>query len=151
MKPSLLQNDGGCAEQPPRAARALSLVEGGPERTAHDEIIGKSPALREVMRRVELVAPTQSTVLIQGETGTGKELIAKAIHDRSPRRAAPFIKINMAAIPASLLESEIFGHERGAFTGAFGRRVGRFEEAQDGTIFLDEIGELDPELQPKLL
>jgi formate hydrogenlyase transcriptional activator len=115
------------------------------------QIIGKSPALRKVLQRVEIVAPTDSTVLIYGETGTGKELIARAIHDLSPRRAKPFVKLNCAAIPTGLLESELFGHEKGAFTGAIAQRIGRFEVANGGTIFLDEIGEIPLELQTKLL
>jgi formate hydrogenlyase transcriptional activator len=115
------------------------------------EIIGDSHALRAVMREVGLVAPTGSTVLIQGETGTGKELIARAIHDQSPRRNAPFITLNCAAVPATLIESELFGHERGAFTGALTQRLGRFESAHGGTLFLDEIGEISLEVQVKLL
>ncbi len=114
-------------------------------------IIGKSPALRKVLQRVEVVAPTDSTVLIYGETGTGKELIARAINDLSPRRAKAFVKLNCAAIPTGLLESELFGHEKGAFTGAIAQRIGRFEVANGGTIFLDEIGEVPLELQTKLL
>ena len=116
-----------------------------------DEIVGESPALRTVLRQVQTVAPTNSTVLIQGETGTGKELIARAIHDLSPRREHTFVKVNCAAIPAGLIESELFGHERGAFTGAIAQRTGRFELAHGGTIFLDEIGDVPLELQPKLL
>jgi formate hydrogenlyase transcriptional activator len=115
------------------------------------QIIGKSPALRRVLKPVEIVAPTDSTVLIYGETGTGKELIARAIHDLSPRRSKPFVKLNCAAIPTGLLESELFGHEKGAFTGAIAQRIGRFEVANGGTIFLDEIGEIPLELQTKLL
>ena len=115
------------------------------------QIIGNSPSLRKVLKRVETVAPTDSTVLIYGETGTGKELIARAIHDLSPRRAKPFVKLNCAAIPTGLLESELFGHEKGAFTGAISQRIGRFEVADGGTIFLDEIGEIPLELQTKLL
>jgi formate hydrogenlyase transcriptional activator len=115
------------------------------------EIIGKSPALRRVLKLVERVAPTDSTVLINGETGSGKELIARAIHDLSPRRSKPFVKLNCAALPTGLLESELFGHEKGAFTGAIAQRVGRFEVADSGTIFLDEIGEIPLELQTKLL
>ncbi len=116
-----------------------------------EEIVGKSEALRRVLREVETVAPTDSTVLIYGETGTGKELIARAVHNLSARQSNSFVKLNCAAIPTGLLESEMFGHERGAFTGAIAQRVGRFELAHRGTMFLDEIGEVPLELQPKLL
>jgi formate hydrogenlyase transcriptional activator len=115
------------------------------------QIIGNSPPLRRVLKRVETVAPTDSTVLVYGETGTGKELVARAIHDLSPRRSKPFVKLNCAAIPTGLLESELFGHEKGAFTGAIAQRIGRFEVADGGTIFLDEVGEIPLELQTKLL
>ncbi len=115
------------------------------------QIIGGSASLRKVLKRVETVAPTDSTVLIYGETGTGKELVARAIHDLSPRRTKAFVKLNCAAIPTGLLESELFGHEKGAFTGAIAQRIGRFEVANGGTIFLDEIGEIPLELQTKLL
>src|SRR5467141_4150464 len=115
------------------------------------QIIGNSASLRRVLKNVETVAPTDSTVLIYGETGTGKELIARGIHDLSPRRAKPFVKLNCAAIPTGLLESELFGHEKGAFTGAIAQRIGRFEVADGGTIFLDEIGEIPLELQTELL
>jgi len=115
------------------------------------QIVGKSAPLRRVLKQVETVAPTDSTVLIYGDTGTGKELIARAIHDLSPRRSKPFVKLNCAAIPTGLLESELFGHEKGAFTGAIAQRIGRFEVANGGTIFLDEIGEVPLELQTKLL
>jgi formate hydrogenlyase transcriptional activator len=114
-------------------------------------IVGSSPALRAVVDQVQIVAPTLATVLIEGETGTGKELIARAIHMHSERRHRPFVKVNCAAIPAELLESELFGHERGAFTGAVAQRIGRFEAAHTGTLFLDEIGELPLHLQAKLL
>jgi len=114
-------------------------------------IIGTSPALRDVLDMVRIVAPTDATVLINGETGTGKELIAEAIHNSSDRPNGPFVKVNCAAIPAGLLESELFGHERGAFTGAITRSIGRFERANRGTLLLDEIGDLPLELQPKLL
>jgi formate hydrogenlyase transcriptional activator len=114
-------------------------------------IIGNSAALRRVLDLVRLVAPTDATILINGETGTGKELIAEAIHKWSDRSNGPFVKVNCAAIPAGLLESELFGHERGAYTGAVGRGIGRFERAHRGTLFLDEIGDLPLELQPKLL
>jgi len=116
-----------------------------------EDIVGVSRALQEVLDLVRTVAPTDSTALIEGETGTGKELIARAIHENSTRRDRPFIKLNCAAIPLGLLESELFGHERGAFTGAVGRKVGRFEAADCGTLFLDEIGDIPLELQPKLL
>jgi formate hydrogenlyase transcriptional activator len=116
-----------------------------------EEIIGESPALKEVLRQVEIVAPTDATVLLQGETGTGKELIARAIHRLSARPDHPFVTVNCAAIPSGLLESELFGHERGAFTGAIAQKIGRFELAHQGTLFLDEIGDIPLELQPKLL
>jgi formate hydrogenlyase transcriptional activator len=116
-----------------------------------EQIIGNSPALESVLEQVEQVAPTDSTVLIQGETGTGKELIARAIHNLSARCGRPFVKLNCAAIPFDLLESELFGHERGAFTGAIAQKVGRFELADKGTLFLDEVGDIPPGLQPKLL
>ena len=115
------------------------------------EIVGNSPNLRAVLGQVETVAPSDSTVLLLGETGTGKELMARAIHERSNRSSRAFVKLNCAAIPMGLLESELFGHERGAFTGAVSQRVGRFELAHGGTIFLDEIREIPLELQPKLL
>jgi transcriptional regulator with GAF, ATPase, and Fis domain len=114
-------------------------------------IVGKSPALEAVLEQVERVAPTDSTVLIQGETGTGKELIAQAIHNVSHRYGSPYIKLNCAAIPFDLLESELFGHERGAFTGAITQKIGRFELADKGTLFLDEVGDIPLALQPKLL
>ena len=117
----------------------------------HEGIIGRSPALRTVLADLEMVAPTDATVLICGETGTGKELIARAVHNLSARRVNSFVPCNCAAIPTALLESELFGHEKGAFTGAVLQRVGRFELANRGTIFLDEIGEAPLELQPKLL
>ena len=116
-----------------------------------DEIIGEGSSLRAILKQVETVAPTDSTVLITGETGTGKELIARSIHQFSPRRERTFVKVNCAAIPTGLLESELFGHERGAFTGAIAQRIGRFELAHGGTIFLDEVGDIPLELQPKLL
>jgi transcriptional regulator with GAF, ATPase, and Fis domain len=115
------------------------------------QIIGNSPALEAVLEQVERVATTGSTVLIQGETGTGKELIAQAIHNISSRCGRPFVRLNCAAIPLDLLESELFGHERGAFTGAIAQKIGRFELADKGTLFLDEIGDIPPALQPKLL
>ena len=119
--------------------------------TEFDGIVGSSPALRAVLNQVRMVAPTGATVLIEGETGTGKELIARAIHMHSERRQRPFVKVNCAAIPAELLESELFGHERGAFTGALAQRIGRFEAANGGTLFLDEIGDMPVHLQTKLL
>jgi formate hydrogenlyase transcriptional activator len=116
-----------------------------------EEIVGSSAALKNVLKQVAIVAPTDSTVLILGETGTGKELIARAIHNMSARRDHTFVKVNCAAIPLGLLESELFGHEKGAFTGAIARKTGRFEVAHQGTLFLDEVGDIPPELQPKLL
>ncbi len=116
-----------------------------------EQVIGNSPALEAVLEQVERVAPADSTVLIQGETGTGKELIAHAIHSLSSRCGRPFVRLNCAAIPLDLLESELFGHERGAFTGAIGQKIGRFELADKGTLFLDEVGDIPPALQPKLL
>src|SRR6476660_2408312 len=119
--------------------------------SAVDGIIGQTPSLQRVLRLVETVATTDAAVLIRGETGTGKELIAGLIHRLSRRRGGPLVKFNCTAIPAGLLESELFGHERGAFTDAIARRIGRFELANNGTLFLDEIGDLPLELQPKLL
>ena len=116
-----------------------------------DHIVGNSPALEAVLKKVERVAPTSATVLIEGETGTGKELLAKAIHNISPRYDRPFVKVNCAAIPLDLLESELFGHEKGAFTGAIAQRIGRFELADKGTLFLDEVGDIPQPSQPKLL
>ena len=116
-----------------------------------EQIIGNSRALEAVLEQVERVAPTGSTVLIQGETGTGKELIAHAIHNLSSRVGRPFVRLNCAAIPLDLLESELFGHEKGAFTGAIAQKIGRFELADKGTLFLDEVGDIPPALQPKLL
>src|SRR5437773_7863235 len=135
-------------ERLPRKPSPLRLIS-----TEHnfEEIIGESPALKRTLKQVEIVAPTDSTVLLLGETGTGKELIARAIHNLSFRRERTLVKVNCAAIPTGLLESELFGHEKGAFTGAIAQRIGRFELANRGTIFLDEIGDIPIELQPKLL
>lgn len=116
-----------------------------------EDIVGRSPALQQVLQQVMIVAPTDSTVLLHGETGTGKELIAHAIHKLSSRRERPYVRMNCAAIPSGLLESELFGHEKGAFTGALMQRKGRFELADGGSLFLDEIGDISMELQPKLL
>jgi formate hydrogenlyase transcriptional activator len=116
-----------------------------------NQIIGSSAAMRRALDAVRMVAPTGSAVLIQGETGTGKELIARAVHDQSPRHHEPFVTLNCAAIPAGLLESELFGHERGAYTGAMNSAIGRFQMADQGTLFLDEVGDMPLELQPKLL
>ena len=131
-----------------KATIRLLLDESHP---GHGSLIGKSPRLQRVREQIAQVAPTDSTVLIQGETGTGKELVARAIHDQSSRRDRPLIKINCAALPRELVESELFGHEKGAFTGAVQQRRGRFELADGGTLFLDEVGELPPEAQAKLL
>jgi formate hydrogenlyase transcriptional activator len=130
--------------------RFVSGDQGSYERR-FEQVIGNSPALESVLEQVERVAPTDSTVLIQGETGTGKELIAHAIHNLSTRCGRPFVRLNCAAIPLDLLESELFGHEKGAFTGAIAQKVGRFELADKGTLFLDEVGDIPPALQPKLL
>jgi len=119
--------------------------------SSFEEIVGESKALKLVLKQIETVAPTDSTVLILGETGTGKEQLARAVHDLSPRRHRAFVKVNCASVPAGLLESELFGHEKGAFTGAIAQRIGRFELAHQGTLFLDEVGEIPLELQPKLL
>ncbi len=132
------------------AAETLCLEEETPDQN-FSGIVGESPALQEVLRNIRVVAPTGATVLVQGETGTGKELIAQALHQLSERSKQPFIKVNCATIPATLLESELFGHEKGSFTGAFTQKIGRFEMAHKGTLFLDEIGEMPLELQPKLL
>jgi len=133
------------------ASRGHQAIKGKGANGAFGDIVGASRALREVLDLVRIVAPTNSTALIEGETGTGKELIARAIHELSTRRERPFVKLNCAAIPLGLLESELFGHERGAFTGAVARKVGRFEAADRGTLFLDEIGDIPLELQAKLL
>jgi formate hydrogenlyase transcriptional activator len=127
-----------------------SFAQNGAERSI-EQIVGESPALKAVLAKVERVAPTDSTVLVLGETGTGKELIARATHNLSHRCGRPFVKLNCAAIPSDLLESELFGHEKGAFTGALTQRIGRFEMAHTGTLFLDEVGDLPLSLQPKLL
>lgn len=128
-------------------------IEAGEQETKHEfqGMIGNSPALKRILRHVEVVAPTDATVLVLGETGTGKELVARAVHRLSPRSHMPFITLNCAAIPTGLLESELFGYERGAFTGALGQKIGRFEMAHRGTLFLDEVGDIPLELQPKLL
>ena len=122
-----------------------------PEARPSNTIIGERRGLRHVCDAVRMVAPEDTAVLISGETGTGKELIARAIHEQSARIRAPYIKVNCSAIPSGLLESELFGHERGAFTGALTQTIGRFQHAHTGTLFLDEIGDLPLELQPKLL
>src|ERR1700723_2584153 len=133
------------------APQMLNSCERDPFPREVDRIIGNSPALEKVLEQVKHVAPTDSTVLIEGETGTGKELIARAIHNISSRRGRAFVKLNCAAIPFDLLESELFGHEKGAFTGAIAQKIGRFEMADTGTLLLDEIGDIPLALQPKLL
>jgi formate hydrogenlyase transcriptional activator len=133
------------------AVEKIGYGDGNRDQRRFEQIIGQSAALEAVFEQVECVAPTDSTVLIQGETGTGKELIARAIHNISSRCGRSFVKLNCAAIPFDLLESELFGHEKGAFTGAIAQRVGRFEMADKGTLFLDEVGDIPPALQPKLL
>jgi formate hydrogenlyase transcriptional activator len=133
------------------ASRGRQEMEDTGVNNGFEAIIGASGTLRNVVDLVRIVAPTDSTVLIEGETGTGKELIARAIQEHSKRRDRPFVKLNCAAIPLGLLESELFGHERGAFTGAVCSKIGRFEAANKGTLFLDEVGDIPPELQPKLL
>src|SRR6266436_2779784 len=118
---------------------------------AFEQVIGDSAAVASVLEQIKRVAPTDANVLIEGETGTGKELIARAVHNLSSRRGHSFVTLNCAAIPVDLLESELFGHEKGAFTGAISQRIGRFELADKGTLFLDEVGDMPPALQPKLL
>ena len=135
------------AASPPAAA----AEEEGEEEKEKLPLVGRSPAMQEIFRTVARVTTTDLTVMITGESGTGKELIARALHDYGPRRGAPFVAVNMAAIPRELIESELFGHERGAFTGAFARNQGRFEQANGGTLFLDEIGDMPPEAQTRLL
>jgi two-component system response regulator AtoC len=135
-----------------RRRRDVRRLEGELERAeGFAEVVGSSPALHEVFALVDRVADTEATVLLRGETGTGKELVARALHRRSTRRERPFVAVNCTAIPRELVESEFFGHERGAFTGATGRRAGRFEQAHGSTLFLDEVGDLDPSVQAKLL
>jgi two-component system response regulator AtoC len=135
-----------------RARREVARLRGELERAAgFDELVGSSGEMQKLFSLVEQVAPTDATVLLRGETGTGKELVARAIHRRSPRAERPFVAVNCSAVPRELMESEFFGHEKGAFTGAVGRRAGRFEQADGSTLFLDEVGELDLSLQAKLL
>ncbi len=131
--------------------RVAELSDELAERDRLGDLLGRSPAMRAVFRTIERIAPSDASVLVTGESGTGKELVARALHRLGPRAEGPFVAVNSAAIPASLIESELFGHERGAFTHAVARRVGRFEAAQGGTLFLDEVGELAPDVQAKLL
>src|SRR5579864_6110109 len=140
-----------CLEGRYLVADYATVTTGDQAELRFERIIGNSAALESVLDQVEQVAPTDSTVLIEGETGTGKELIAHAIHNASQRCGRAFIKLNCAAIPLDLLESELFGHEKGAFTGAIAQKIGRFEMADKGTLFLDEVGDIPPVLQPKLL
>src|ERR1700758_1439680 len=140
-----------CLERRYLVADYATVTTGNQAERRFERIIGSSAALESVLEQVERVAPTDSTVLIQGETGTGKELIAHAIHNLSSRCGRPFVRLNCAAIPLDLLESELFGHEKGAFTGAIAQKIGRFELADKGTLFLDEVGDIPPALQPKLL
>src|SRR5256885_13657876 len=133
-----------------RCMEAVQTLQVSDERR-FEQVIGNSPALESVLEQVERVASTDSTVLVHGETGTGKELIARAVHNLSSRCGRAFVKLNCAAIPLDLLESELFGHEKGAFTGAIAQKIGRFELADKGTLFLDEVGDIPPTLQPKLL
>lgn len=151
MLSSDLPRENANVGSPVECVGKLAAIENGQAERRFEQIIGNSPALESMLANVERVAPTDSTVLLLGETGTGKELIARAIHKLSSRVGRPFIKLNCAAIPFDLLESELFGHEKGAFTSAIAQKVGRFEMADTGTIFLDEIGDLPLALQPKLL
>lgn len=150
-KTSRFLPQGYCVGLPVEDVNRVQPSEQGYAERRFEQIIGNSPALEAVLANVERVAPTDSTVLVLGETGTGKELIARAIHNISTRCGRPFIKLNCAAIPFDLLESELFGHEKGAFTGAIAQKIGRFEMADTGTLFLDEIGDIPLALQPKLL
>ncbi len=149
---SLQKGDRSCMTTVPSLESTITLDQFmAPPSDEFEGVVGSSTAFREVLDQIRTVAPTDSTVLIEGETGTGKELIAHAIHMLSKRRSRPFVKLNCAAIPLGLLESELFGHEKGAFTGAVSQQIGRFEAANGGTIFLDEIGDIPLELQAKLL
>src|SRR5262249_44862795 len=135
-----------------RLARVPAVFEEGDEREDNvDRIVGRSPAMQEVYKAIGRLAPQDVTVLIRGESGTGKELVARALYQHSRRAAGPFLALNCAAIPEALLESELFGHEKGAFTGATQRRIGKFEQANGGTLFLDEIGDMTPATQAKVL
>ena len=146
-----LERDQTAEQEDPLAEQALSLEGEIDGERDFREIVGNNTRLKAVLENVRIVAPADSSVLILGETGTGKELIARAIHELSRRKNYPFVKVNCAAIPSGLLESELFGHEKGAFTGAIAQKIGRFELADKGTLFLDEVGDIPSELQPKLL
>src|ERR1700726_2068999 len=149
--PLVHEQDSQYTSGPLRTVKVRLLGHPSPSENAAEGIVGRSSALRRVLQLVETVASGDSTVLLLGETGTGKELVARAIHNRSQRKNRTFVKLNCAAIPSGLLESELFGHERGAFTGAITQKTGRLEVADQGSLFLDEIGDIPLELQPKLL
>ena len=151
QRAQLIKRDRKALERRELIAQNKALQQRLDDLLGQGDVIGVSPAFRRMMTLVDQVADSSATVLIQGESGTGKELVARAIHERSPRRSGPFVAVNCAALPETLLESELFGYEKGAFTGAAGRKEGRFELADGGTLFLDEVGDLSPVTQPKIL